>query len=306
MMVLEEAHITALYRLSLGHYLAKSGIGMAQQKGYGRAQSRRIASSHHMERSGEPPWVVTIFTGSESLMMLLSIHHSIRDEQSLEFIMEDLHKAYSLTDIKPRHQLRDAISLLRVDDHETERDTAFWAKSLHNLASTESSWSWPELKLSNEKTTSGTLTHKWTSTQSYKTLQARITRTVAVSIASLLRVAWGHILLQYLETDNTVFGETRSTRGESPTLADVVGPLLQVVPVPIDAREYCSARQLLRADAEFHDISRAHHGVHPSVISKYQEKTRERHCIPLFSTLYLDQMSAVYNLKNLCGYLWTT
>ena len=157
---------------------------------------------------------------------MLSIHHSIRDEPSLNFIMEDLQQSYSSgtsdEPLRQRHQLPEATSLLYVETDDSERDEQFWTRMLSTFGDGEDTKAWPELKLTQQKIGEGTITYTSHEEKSHKDLQARATSIGATSVASVLRVVWGCILLDYLETDRVVFGETWSARSEYSRLSSLV------------------------------------------------------------------------------------
>lgn len=114
--------------------------------------------------------------------------------------------------------------------------------------------------------TSGFLIHTRDLRTPCRDLKARAISIGASSVASVLRVAFGCILLEYLETDNVVFAETWSARTEFLSLAEVVGPLITVLPVPFRAQG--SAREMLTRQSEFQRESRAHRSIHSRVIRK--------------------------------------
>ena len=149
--------------------------------------------------------------------MMLSLHHCIRDEPSLNHIMYDLQRAYSNTtgeSLRQRNQLREATSLLYADGDQSEQDENFWAESLSSFVDDEDSKSWPELKLTESTGGDGTVTYTSPEEKSYKVLQAQASSIGAASVVSLLRIVWGCVLLEYLETDKVVFGETWSARSK--------------------------------------------------------------------------------------------
>ena len=165
----------------------------------------------------EPPWAVSVIVLESRRIMMLSLHHCIRDEPSLNYIMQDLQLVYfdnTGDSLRPRHQLREAMSLLYADSDQSEKDEKFWAESLSNCVDDEDSKSWPELKLTEQTTGDGTVTYTSPEGISHKDLQAQATSIGAASVASLLRVVWGCVLLEYLETDKVVFGETWSARSK--------------------------------------------------------------------------------------------
>ena len=141
--------------------------------------------------------------------------------------MYDLERVYSNTtkgSLRQRHQLREATSILQADSDQSEKDENFWAESLSNFVDDEDSRSWPELKLTESTTGDGTITYTSPEERSHKDLQAQASSIGAASVASLLRIIWGCVLLEYLESDKVVFGETWSARSECQSHFPLYGP----------------------------------------------------------------------------------
>ena len=179
--------------------------------------ANRIAECMQENRFAEPLWAVSVIVLESRRIMMLSLHHSIRDEPSLNHIMQDLQIIYFDTareSLRQRHQLREATSLLCGDSDQSEQDENFWAEYLSNYIDDEDSKAWPELKLTGQTTADGTITYTSPQERSYNDLQAQANSIGAASVASLLRVVWGCVLLEYLETDKVVFGETWSARSK--------------------------------------------------------------------------------------------
>ncbi|KAL8928737.1 MAG: hypothetical protein Q9208_001515 [Pyrenodesmia sp. 3 TL-2023] len=235
-----------------------------------RNRAQEIAHRRQKRRFTEPLWAVTVFSLPFRTVLMVSIHHAIRDEPSLNILMADVEYAYMDEHERPlpqSHQLRDSISLLYpANVEQVEQDEQFWSDSLSALSDGDDSRSWPELKLADDGRIEGTVTHCWHADDSYKNLRHRSASIGAASLAAVLRVVWGCILLEYLETDKVVFGETWSARGEAPELSDAVAPLVFVLPVPFRAGN--SWRETLQSTTNTLQQSQGHYGVHPLSIRK--------------------------------------
>ncbi|KAL8944651.1 MAG: hypothetical protein Q9216_000348 [Gyalolechia sp. 2 TL-2023] len=235
-----------------------------------RARAQEIAARRQKSHLMVPLWAVSIFLSESNATMMISMHHSIRDELSLGLILTDLKSAYfddPRRSIKQGPQLRDAVSMLyTASPSRIQQDEEFWTASLSPFNDGEDAKSWPELRLSTQERSGGTTTYSWNAEQSYSELRARTASIGAVSLAAVLRVVWGSILLAYLETNGIVFGETWSARGEASSLSEVVGPLVTVIPVPFQAQG--TFREMLQFHADFQTRSKAHHSVHPRQIRK--------------------------------------
>ncbi|KAL8767688.1 MAG: hypothetical protein Q9209_005868 [Squamulea sp. 1 TL-2023] len=238
-------------------------------------RAREVVERSQARRFTEPLWAVTIISVASRNIMMLSIHHAIRDEPSLAIIMNDVEHAYTehtAASLQQRHKLRDAVSLLFVADVDRiERHERFWSNSLSSFRDRDESNPWPELKIADDGRMKGTVSYYWDATDSYGSLHARSVSIGAASLAAVLRVVWGCILLEYLETDKVVFGETWSARGEASDLSDLVAPLVSVLPVPFQADGTWG--EALRSTTNFQQQSRAHSGVHPRSIRKMMNRS---------------------------------
>ncbi|KAL8688142.1 MAG: hypothetical protein Q9218_005870 [Villophora microphyllina] len=227
------------------------------------AQANYIAKRCQESLFAVPSWAITVFSMKSRIVMMFSIHHAIRDEPSLDMIMADLKVAYTINTASPlphRHQLRDAVSLLYpADAGRAQADQEFWESRLERF---QNSKSWPELKLADEGRRPGTTTHIWVAETSYSEMRTKATGIGAASLAAVFRIIWGFILLEYLETDNVVFGETWSARSEASALGDIIGPLLFVLPTPFRARGTC--KEMLQRQEDIQKQSKTHYGIHPS------------------------------------------
>lgn len=197
------------------------------------SRSDTIAQRRQSDQFMVPPWAVTVYALECRRVMILTIHHSLRDDLSLSFMLADLKIAYIDPGlIQPRHQLKDALRILLPTTAQRKRDQEYWTKRLTSFSATEESRSWPPLLKGSDESRGSSVVSRTKMKISYTALKTSAISVGTSSVASLLRFAWSCILCQYLETDRIVFGETLSARNDDPSLRDVVGPLISVLPVP--------------------------------------------------------------------------
>ncbi|KAI4270260.1 MAG: hypothetical protein LQ337_006791 [Flavoplaca oasis] len=253
-------------------------------KGFATEQAQRVAERHQANTFVDVPIAITILLQPTTCTMMISIHHSIRDEPSLNFLLEDVWMAYNHGHVKSRHQSREAIQLLFPTDAKVQEDEMYWSEILSNLSTAEEENTFPDLTGHPTKRDERFITHIQQLTTPYKALQDAAVSLGAISAASILRLAWGCILLKYLETESTVFAETWSDRVEDPLLEDIVGPLTSVVPVPFRAAG--SARETLMAQSHIQKHSRAHRSIHGRTVRKLLQRPEHRSVYPaLFNFL---------------------
>lgn len=244
------------------------GSGM---KGLATQRAHAVAESHQKSHFRDPPLAITVFDQPDHRVMMISIHHSIHDEVSLDLILEDVGKSYQKLGegSEQRPQLREALQVMLPTNVQMDQDEAFWSDALKDFVATDDANTWPDLTGKNrrgEDAAAELITHTWALRTSYKDLQRATLSLGASSVASIVRVAWGILLLEYLETESVVFAETWSNRIDHFTLADVIGPLLTVLPVPF--RALGSAREALTAQSSFQRESRAHRSIHSRIVRK--------------------------------------
>ncbi|KAL8968481.1 MAG: hypothetical protein Q9197_004859, partial [Variospora fuerteventurae] len=268
-----------------------------------RQRAREIAELRQEERFVQPLWAVTAICLESRNLMMLSIHHAIRDDRSVQTIMADLQQAYLDNDtqqMQQRHQIRDAVSLLYTADTDCfERDEKFWSESLSPFNDGIESRSWPELKLVDDGQNEGTVTCCWDAAESYNNLRIKAAGIGAASLAAVLRVVWGCILLEYLEADKVVFGETWSARSDVPGLSDTVAPLVSVLPVPFQVQS--SWREMLQLTSNFQQQSKNHRGVHPRSIRKILRRVDDEALYPAVFNFVPDSAQPRHNDH---GALW--
>lgn len=243
----------------------------AGMKDLATQRAHAVAERHQNDHFRYPLLAITIFEQPNHRVLMISIHHSVRDESSLDFILEDVNKNYQTFDKRSgqRPQLREALQVMLPTKTQIKQDKKFWSKALEDFVTTDNANTWPDLTGTNTRRNvpaESFITHTQSLKSNYKALQGAALSLGASSAASILRVAWGITLLEYLETERVVFAETWSRRIDDFTLADVVGPLMTVIPVPFHALG--SAREALTAQSYLQMRSKAHRSVHPRVIRK--------------------------------------
>ncbi|KAL8928057.1 MAG: hypothetical protein Q9172_001112 [Xanthocarpia lactea] len=262
-------------------------------------KAERIAGRHQKGAFKDPPFAITVFAQPEGRTLMITVHHSIRDELSLNFILEDVWRAYSYQDPKQRHQLCEALQLTLPTQVQIEQDEIFWSETLRDFASADDGNPFPNLSGDNLNGNGSFTTHIQPLTTGYASLQLAAINLGAASVASILRVAWGCILLMYLETDNTVFAETWSNRTDDPLLADIVGPLTSVLPVPFRANG--SAREALVAQSRMQQKSRAHRSIHGRAVRRLLHRPEHQ---SLYPALFNFLPAASGNTENEWSATW--
>ena len=245
-----------------------------------------VAKSHQNKHFRDPLLTITIIEQPCNRTMMISIHHSVRDEPSLNFILEDVYKCYQRLDkgVEKRHQMREALQVMLPTETQIAQDEKYWSKALDGFDTHDDAKGWPDLtgrKMQSDEEAAGLESHTQALNMSYKDLHDAALHLGASSVASLLRVAWGSVLLEYLETDSVVFAETWSNRNDDSKLADIVGPLLTVIPVPF--RAIGSAREAFSAQTKLQSQSRAHRSIHPRFIRKLLGRSEHQ---PLYPALF--------------------
>ena len=274
-----------------------------------------IAQRHQRNHFKDPPWAVTIFRGENCRIMMITIHHSIRDDISLSLITADLHQTYKKlcedssglngpniefeSHVEQSVQLQDALRVTIPRSGQIEQDENYWAEILQPFADTNVGKTWPDLTGKRNLTTNtipGFLTHTRNLGTPYRDLQERAISIGASSVASVLRVAFGCVLLEYLESDSVVFAETWSIRAGNPSLAGVVGPLLTVLPVPFRAQ--ATAREILTEQLKFQMEARVHRSIHPRVIRKFLGQPETQALYPAVFNFLPDLMESNTSERN--------
>lgn len=271
-------------------------------------RAHAVAERHQKDHFRYPLLAITIFELPNHRVMMISIHHSVRDEPSLDFVLDDVNRKYQTFGKRSgqRVQLREALQVMLSTKTQVDQDEKFWLKALEDFVTTDDVNTWPDLTGRNtrkEDPAESFIAHTQALKTSYKSIQGAALKLGASSAASILRVAWGCVLLGYLETKRVVFAETWSSRIDDVALADVVGPLTTILPVPFHALG--SAREALIAQSHLQIQSRAHRSVHPRVIRKLLGRSESQVLYPsvfnFLPNLREDSQDGCYPMWNKMG-----
>lgn len=264
------------------------------------SRSDTIAQRCQSDQFMVPPWAVTVYALGSRRVMILTSHHSIRDDLSLSFLSADLKTGYIDPDlIQPRHQLKSALRILLPTNDQRKRDHEYWTNRLTGFSATEGSKSWPRLLNGSDESRDSSVVSRTRMKNSYTALKTSAISIGTPSVASLLRFAWSCILCQYLETDRIVFGETLSARNDDTSLGDVVGPLISVLPVPFhrEGAAITALRQQAAQRAE--DIS--HAKLHPRTARSI---LAVEDGLPLYPAMYNFMAESTLHLDDQKPALW--
>lgn len=263
-----------------------------------------VAKGHQRDHFKDPLLAITVFEQPSNRLMMISVHHSLRDDASLDFMLSDVSKSYQrlAESSEHRHQLREALQLMLPTKAQTTQDEEFWSRALDGFVTTDDANIWPDLtgkRTRSEDSSAGLISHTQALKRGYKALQGAALSLGASSVASFLRVAWGSVLLEYLETDRTVYAETWSNRIDDFALTNIVGPLMTVLPVPFRATG--SAREALFAQSDFQREARAHRSVHPRVIRRFLNRSEHQALYPAIFN-FLPDLTEGSMID--CSFMW--
>lgn len=235
---------------------------------------RTIVSTHQENYFRHPPWAVTIFEVGGAKKMVFTVHHSIHDGPSLDFIMRDVCSAY-LSKPTLRPQLQNALSIILPTDQLSDQTRQFWEVELANFVELDLPV-WPDLtgkriRLSRQSKREF-ISKEICLTQPISTLQANATALGLSSIAAFVRVAWALVSISYLGTPAAVFAETLSDRVLNPDIEKATGPFISVVPLPFNPQG--SVREVLQEQQRLSTQSWKHRLVHAQEVRKILNRPR--------------------------------
>lgn len=196
-----------------------------------RQQLETIAAKHHNVGYSLPPWHIEILKHANMQYMVLNFHHAIYDGDSMAFLENDVQSAYSGADFSSaRCQLSEAMTRITLGSAEAA-STAFWQKELQGFDASESG----RLLSPKKSANSSAITHRTQEIKASVSAQdfAESAESFEVlSITAVLRVAFGQLLSELMESPDILFAEIKSDRVLDPQLQDAVAPLVSVIPVP--------------------------------------------------------------------------
>lgn len=189
----------------------------------------QVAQHHHNALFRSPPWAVDILHHETSSVMLITIHHSIYDGSSLEKLEADLVTLYNRNS-RPaqRYPWREVVARRSTINADSEATVEFWKASLHDFVPVAGK---EEESLTDQECTK--IQHRILysrSSVSFTRLRNAIVEQNISSIVAILRMAWGTVLAELLETPQVLFAEVLSDRIMESKLETTIGPLLSIVP----------------------------------------------------------------------------
>lgn len=193
-----------------------------------RRKVSEVALHHHQALFKLPPWAVDILHDGNSSVMMITIHHCIYDGPSLELLEADV-RAYYDRSSKPtkRFPLSEAVALRSVINADSKAAMEFWNTSLRAFVSSTGQ----EEGLVDQDVSK--IQHRvlyLRSKLSFSKLRRAMVELDLSSIVTVLRMAWGMVLADLLESPQVLFAEVLSDRVMDRDLETAIGPLLSIVP----------------------------------------------------------------------------
>ncbi|OJD40823.1 nonribosomal siderophore peptide synthase [Diplodia corticola] len=244
-----------------------------------RDVSVQTARRHQDSVFRHPPWAVNILEHGEARTMVVSIHHSLHDGPSLDFIIAELGAKYNAHATKPRCQLLEALAIASTDA-DLQATEAFWEKELQGISSDISEG--PGAKISKDASPAGMRTTDHVSSLSKKELQDATRRLGASSIAAVIRAAWGFSLAEFCESPDMVFAEVLSDRVMDARLETAIAPLISVVPVPFRARG--TGKELISEQNRISRDTWDHRHVRPGTVRRILQRPVDQ---PLYPAVFV-------------------
>lgn len=196
-----------------------------------RENLKKLAAQSQSAGFSQPPWQVSIVESREKHYMVLYAHHAIYDGNSMGFLETDILNVYEqLKFNSSRCQLSEAMTRITLGTNETAA-SEFWKKELQGFDSSEGG----RLMNSKKSQDAGSIRHRTQEIQmavSTKKLSALSQKLEGLSTTTILRVAFGQMLSELMESPDVLFAEIKSDRVLDPQLESAVAPLVSVIPVP--------------------------------------------------------------------------
>ncbi|GME63927.1 Nonribosomal siderophore peptide synthase SidC [Neofusicoccum parvum] len=284
--LLPDASTPAFLQIIHGETLVDSEcVNIVRSTLIDEANKRALAIAVDRQQTGfrSPLSALTIFDDGETRNLMVTLHHAIHDGPAMQYIFSDLRRAYLKLGSTPRLQWRQALSLTRFAPDQDSQSTAdFWKKELEVFSGSESR-TFPDLSC--RRNTANVrpefLDYTVDLTASVSSLREFSRKLGLGSVVSVIRAAFGCTLAEYLECPSIFFGETFSDRITHPELADVVGPLISVVPVTVHATG--TSREIITRQAAMVDESVKHRHVHPRTIKRLVNRQPSQ---PLYCAMF--------------------
>ncbi|GKU07554.1 non-ribosomal peptide synthetase [Fusarium langsethiae] len=189
--------------------------------------------------------VSLIVAPSKRTRFIWTVHHSLIDGWSMATLMRDFAACLEDISIPAPPQFSQAVQEIdRLKVESSERAVSFWKGYLDGYTPV------PRLRLSPPTDVSDYMqaTSSQRLTVSVSELEAAAKVRFEVTPATLFYAAWGLLITRYSGTDRTVLGAVLSGRTlPIPGIENIVGPLINVLPLAIDAQEDQSTHNFVQA-----------------------------------------------------------
>ncbi|OJI99544.1 hypothetical protein ASPVEDRAFT_125172 [Aspergillus versicolor CBS 583.65] len=245
-----------------------------------------IMAKHQNSYFIQPPWAITVLAKEDEQVLVLTLHHSIHDGPSLDFIKNDVYSAYQ-SSAPTRPSLQQALSLALPTPTQKQETSDFWRAELEPFANAGPP-AWAEL--TGKRVRNGIvpkrsfISESISLSESASALRTKAAGLGVASVASVLRAAWGIVLLAHLGDTATVFAETLSDRVLDAEMAEVIGPFISIVPVPFHAKG--TVRELFDEQGRTYERSWTHRHVHPREIRKALKRAPGQSVYPAVFTFH--------------------
>lgn len=158
-------------------------------------------------------------------VFIWTAHHAIYDAWTLDLLFDRLDKAYKGHSPSPDYTFKEFMTAVSNTDVEASRQ--FWTEYLAGATRNE----FPSVvSMSKQPVADASLVHKIT----LPTSQCKDEQMVGITMASIIRAAWGILIGSHSESEDVVFGGIVSGRNTHIPNADrIFGPAIAAVPVRI-------------------------------------------------------------------------
>ena len=251
--------------------------------------AHKVTEQHSKAQFQKAPWAVSILRVPKKTVVMLTIHHAIHDQESIGLIIERVQATYTEAGGLSfhSHQLIDALSILLHPSNESQRTTAnYWQEALQPFGNTEAP-SWPDLTGSRDPLrahhSKALLSHA-SHLSTPKNKLRSTAQELSVSPISIMRAAWGLLIMSYFDTTKCVLGEVRSERLQHPELEDVIAPMVTILPLPFQAQD--SIRSFLIEHHHWALKALENRSPAPALVRSATDKPRH---LPLYDSVFVLQ-----------------
>ena len=241
-----------------------------------------------------PPWKTTVLKNATENVLVISMHHSLYDGESINLLFQDLARLYEGMDLPPSAPFSDAARAIVKSKMHAEK---FW---LQNLDGFESS----EVPPSQKADETEMIETETTVEMDNETILRRC-KNLGVTIQTVALLAYGKSLACISGRRDIVFGHVVGGRSLTmPGADEVIGPLFNTVPSRIVfGKTYVTNKT---AAIEIQQVSGDSQPHQHASLGRIQQAWRQRvgdANAQLFDTLFVFQNSA--NRASATDGLWT-